>query len=236
MSLSFSKLSAKKLLIFCVLVLSGCAEKPTRKAEPMTYEIKPDQSIVALDHFLVKHEGYGHRITDGGDRSFFILSITEKSKPGSRENLQIALPIRSGESYEWRNLQLQILSCDDEGPPHNQNASVKFSATKLKTVAKSAKHVMTAGDAFDFEDGPTLKLTDFGHEDDGDGSHTIANFIVSYDNLRQNLNIFSSSTAPMVESWRDWSIQIHRWNEQGPPHTPAQSVEVSVVRKQSTNK
>jgi hypothetical protein len=224
-------MTLKVLLATFILLSVGCASPNSKKVFDMTFEIMPEQSLVVLDQFTVKHDGYGHRITPEGDRSFFSFSVSDKSKPEQQGNFRVSLPVHVSQTYEWRSLQLKVLSCQDKGPPHSKDAKVVFSAKILEKVAAGSKHAMKMGDAIAFENGPTLKLTHFGHDEDDDGGHAIANFTISAENLTQSLVIMSSTTTPMIQTWHDWKIQIHKWNQQGPPPTATQSVEVSVTKK-----
>lgn len=221
------------IFYFFAIFTAGCATHLQRKATSMTYEVKAHQTIVALDEFNVLHQGYGHRILEAGDRSFFEFEVSLKDQPVIKRSFRIFLPANPDETIDWRNLMIKIESCENNGPPHNEEAKVYFKASRLKIIPVGDKQIMKQGDAVYFENGPTLKLRSFGHVDDDDGGATTADFKISFENTSGATMLFlraNEPNAPIVDNWNGWKIRAHKWTDAGPPHTSMQSIEVSVTK------
>lgn len=119
------------ILIFALSPFDYLNAKSVKKETHKMYSIATNQSIDYKGLFKITHTGYGHRILiEGGDAAFFELRIDElaadKNIQPNPQNIRIFLPLKDEFKFKWKQFEIHVTECNENGPPHDQTVPAKF--------------------------------------------------------------------------------------------------------------
>lgn len=112
----------KSLAVLCLL------------ATPMTFTLGKPFKLVPGESasgagLTIRLEGYGHKLDmERRDLSFVELQLESGSEKTSMRFFREGTP----EPRQWKDYEVRMTACEDQGPPHSSTAASTFVVTKLK--------------------------------------------------------------------------------------------------------
>ena len=196
-----------------------------------THRLEPNQILKVNDEIQIMHLGYGHRMTDEGDRPFFEFQVTGPREFARSQSSRVWYKKSDKTTMDFGAVRLVFTKCEDNGPPHKKDAGVEFRIEPIRAVAAGEKFELKLGEAVFVGNELGVSVLSFGHDDDDDGGDTIADLSLNTGKIHQSQMIFHKAHKGKTVDWQNWEIEYTGWKNQGPPHGPDQSIELIVRRK-----
>lgn len=170
------------------------------------HRLRPEESVAVAKGFAVTHGGYGHRLTEEGDRPFFSLTLTS---PEGTEDVRVYYPLERPEVLAWGALELHVTKCEDEGPPHSRTAAIEFLVQPRPRLPLGTPFALELGRSALLEDGLRVEVSGVARAGAPGGPPPGVMVELQHGKATEVVSLTVSAPGrPSPEVWRRWAVQL----------------------------